>query len=74
MSLVSNTFLIFVLLALVVYYIVPKHFQWIVLLLFSYVYYMWGGPKYVFYILFSTAAVYFFGRLITHLEETGASK
>ena len=37
MSLVSNTFLIFVLLALIVYYIVPKRFQWIVLLLFSYV-------------------------------------
>ena len=74
MSLVSNTFLLFVLLALIVYYIVPARFQWIVLLLFSYVYYMWGGPKYVFYILFSTVAVYSFGRLITHLEETGASK
>ena len=40
MSLVSNLFLLFVMASVLVYYIVPRKFQWIVLLIFSYIYYI----------------------------------
>ena len=38
MSLVSNLFLLFVAVSVLVYYIVPHKFQWLVLLCFSYIY------------------------------------
>ena len=69
MSLVSNTFLIFVTVSLILYYLVPKKGQWIALLLFSYVYYLWGGAKYLVYILFSTLVTYGFALLIDSLKE-----
>lgn len=73
MSLVSNAFLLFVLAALIVYYLVPGRFQWIVLLVFSYIYYASGNAKYVFFIVYSTLVVYAFARLIDHLQKKGAA-
>ena len=40
MSLVSNLFLLFVAASILIYYIVPRKSQWIVLLIFSYLYYI----------------------------------
>lgn len=48
MSLVSMQFFTFIAVALIGYYLIPKRFQWIWLLLFSYVYYISYGIKYVF--------------------------
>ena len=53
MSMVSNTFLLFVLAVLILYYLVPAKAQWIVLLIFSYLYYVSGNARYLFYILFN---------------------
>lgn len=53
MSLVSNLFILFVAASVLIYYLVPRRFQWIVLLAFSYIYYIAGGPRYVVFILFS---------------------
>ena len=72
MSLVSNTFILFVVAAVVLYYLVPARFQWVVLLCFSYLYYVSGNVKYLFFILWSTIIVYSFGRLLEHKHETGA--
>lgn len=69
MSLVSNLFILFVLLALLIYYIVPKNMQWIVLLVFSYIYYVAGGVKYLFFILFSTAVTYLFALALEWMSE-----
>lgn len=74
MSLVSNTFLIFVIISLILYYLVPKKGQWVALLLFSYVYYLWGGAKYLIYILFSTLVTYGFALIIDRLKEKGAEQ
>ena len=54
MSLVSMQFFTFIVVALIGYYLIPKRFQWIWLLLFSYVYYISYGVKYVFFILYTT--------------------
>lgn len=54
MSLVSNLFLLFVAAGVIVYYLVPAKWQWLVLLAFSYIYYIAGGIRYVGFLLFST--------------------
>ena len=43
MSLVSNTFILFVMLSVLVYYILPKKVRWWALLVSSYVYYLAAG-------------------------------
>ena len=72
MSLVSNLFLLFVLAAVLVYYIAPGRVRWIVLLVFSYLYYIAGGVKYVFFILYSTLVIYLFALLIENRRAAGA--
>ncbi len=68
MSLVSNTFVIFVAAALLLYYLVPGKVQWTVLLCSSYLYYLAGGAEYLFFILFSTCTTYVCARLVKWLE------
>lgn len=70
MSLISMKFLLFVLIAVIGYYQIPKRFQWIWLLIFSYIYYASSGIKIVFFILFSTVTTYTAGILL-HKISTG---
>lgn len=69
MSLVSNAFVIFVAAALLLYYLVPKKIQWVVLLVFSYVYYLSGGARYLFFLIFSTCITYVFARIVEKLQS-----
>ncbi|MBR0139877.1 MAG: MBOAT family protein, partial [Firmicutes bacterium] len=50
MSFVSFTFWGFLLLLLALYYLLPKRFQWKLLLIGSLVFYAFAGPKYLLYI------------------------
>jgi len=72
MPFVSLGFLGFVATAVVVYYLVPLRFRWVVLLFASYVFYMVGGWQTVFYIVFTTGVTYcaalFLGRVNVLLE------
>lgn len=74
MSFVSNLFLIFTALSVCAYYIVPKKYRWFVLLFVSYLYYFMSGPKYVLYILFSTAVTFFAGQLIKGADSRKIGK
>ncbi len=74
MSLISNAFILFVLAAVLCYYLAPAKIKWIVLLIFSYIYYLAGGVKYLFFILYSTIVVYLFGLAIDHLQKKDASE
>lgn len=58
MSLISGQFLIFVCVALLVYYLVPKKQRWIVLLVASYAYYLIICNKYIVYMLVTTMTTY----------------
>ena len=69
MSLTSNLFILFVFITVVLYYILPHKIQWLVLLVASYVYYIYSGPRYVYFILFSTLCSYLCGRLIEKFAE-----
>lgn len=74
MSLVSNAFVLFTAAALILYYLVPARAQWVVLLVFSYIYYLSGNAKYLFYILFSTCVTWLFGLVIERMHEGNKEK
>ena len=58
MQFTSFTFLLFAALLLTVYYIIPGKWQWPLLLIASYVFYLWAGTDYLFFILFTTVTTY----------------
>lgn len=69
MALFSLTFFIFLILTISIYYIVPKKFQWAVLLTASYVFYCYGtGWKGVVFILVTTVTTYFAARKIEDIQ------
>ena len=55
----SYEFIAFLVLVLVSYYVVPKKFQWPLLLAFSYVFYFIADPMYLLFILVTTISTYF---------------
>lgn len=67
----SNLVFLFVFLpiVLIVYFIVPKVFKNIILLIVSLFFYAWGEPVYVFLMIFSIIINYIFGLLIEHSRE-----
>ena len=64
MSFTSISFLLFLLCVVAVYYLVPKKYQWVVLLTASYGFYLSGGIGHVFYILGTTFLSYGAARLM----------
>ena len=72
MSLVSNTFLLFILASVVLYYLVPLRFRWIILLAASFLYYVAGGVKFLFFISYSLVIIYSFALWIRRLQEEDA--
>nr|MBQ8243613.1 MBOAT family protein [Oscillospiraceae bacterium] len=64
MSFTSISFLLFLLCVVAVYYLVPKKYQWVVLLAASYGFYLSGGIGHVFYILGTTFLSYGAARLM----------
>lgn len=64
MSLVSIEFIVFVIISLLLYYIIPKKYQWIMLLVSSVSFYLIGGTKAILYLIFTTFTTYFAGRLL----------
>lgn len=69
MTLNSLNFLLFLGLVVLVYYIVPKKFQWAVLLLASYGFYLSSGIEHVVYIIFTTLFTYSAGRYMQYLRD-----
>lgn len=71
MSFVSVYFLAFTAAATAGYFLIPKRFQWIWLLLCSYFYYLAAGPGYLFFLIYSTVITYF-GGLYAESGKKGA--
>lgn len=66
----SSIFLfIFLPIVLTMYFLVPKQFKNVLLLISSIFFYAWGAPKFIFVILGTTFVDYFFVRLL-HNSET----
>ena len=64
----SYEFLLFVLITCVLYYVIPKKWQWMLLLLASYVFYFLAGASYLPYIFVTTVSTYLIARKITSLQ------
>ena len=69
MALNSLAFLAFLALVLVVYYIVPKKFQWVVLLVASYGFYLTSGIKNVLFIIGTTVFTYLSGLWMQKIRD-----
>ena len=61
MLFVSIEFMVFTAVCVAGCYMIPKKYQWVWLLVFSYIYYLAAGPSYLFFILFATTATYLGG-------------
>lgn len=60
----SYEFLGFLTVLLLVYYLIPKKFQWMLLLAASYLFYFIAGADYLFYILATTVTIYATARIL----------
>lgn len=69
MSLVSTGFLVFLLVGVIVYYLIPKKAQWAWLLILSYAYYLCSGYKTVVFILLTTIVTFTSGILLERTEN-----
>ena len=69
MSFTSYEFILAVAAVIVIYYIIPKRFQWMFLLVASYLLYFWAGPSYLIYISITTLATYLAARKINSLSR-----
>ena len=55
----SSVFLAFLAVLFVLYYVVPKKCQWMLLLAGSYVFYAWAGPHFLIYVLVTTLSTWY---------------
>ncbi len=68
MSFVSSTFVLFLITLFIVYYLIPRRFQWMLLLAASYVFYGFAGIGYLAYILATTVSTYVAGLRMQALQ------
>jgi len=65
----SLPFIIFIMICLVFYYIIPAKWQWILLLTASYMFYLWQGRWYIVFILFTTIFTFLLARNIEKITK-----
>ncbi|MBP0726357.1 MBOAT family protein [Bacillus sp. RG28] len=64
----SYPFLVFIVLLFLVYYLIPKKYQWILLLGASYLFYGFAGLHFLFFIIVTTISTYLVSKKIGQLE------
>jgi len=69
MSILSFSFVAFLILAMLVYFLTPGKYQWISLLVISYCFYLFSGVRAVIFILITTTTTYFAGRWIGKIND-----
>lgn len=73
MSVISVGFILFIFATLVLYFLVPKKFQWTVLLVASMFFYCINGAENVIYILITALSAYGAARLMQHIADSQKS-
>jgi len=69
MSFISLGFLVFIAISVIVYYTIPKKYQWIWLLVISYFFYLCSGIKTVFFIIFTTITTFLGGIALSNIHD-----
>ena len=62
-------FALFVFVLFVIYYLVNKKYQWIILLIGSYLFYAYAGVSYLFYFLTTTLSTYLISQRIKVVKQ-----
>lgn len=70
MSFTSINFFVFILVTIILYYILPKKIQWVIILVSSYIFYMFSGIKLVGFLLFTTITTFLAGIIMGKLEDS----
>ena len=65
----SYEFIFFLVIVFALYYMAPKKFQWVLLLVASYTFYAYAGVKFLVYILVTTVSTYIFSSRIGKIHE-----
>lgn len=69
----SYRFILFLVLLFIVFYSIPKRFQWQLLLIAGYVFYGFAGIKYLGYIMVTTVSTYLISRKMNQIQEQQAA-
>lgn len=69
MNFISLQFIIFLMAVFGVYYIVPKRFQWVCLLVASYTFYLFSGIGVAAFLVFTTVSTFYIGRLLDKVNN-----
>ena len=69
MSFVSGQFLLFVAVVVVLFYVVPQKYKWVLLLVASYSFYLFGGIKPFIFIILSTFSTFGAGLMMGRYEK-----
>jgi len=70
----SYEFIAFLIAIIVLYYLIPKKFQWILLLVGSYVFYAFAGLHFLLFIAATTVTTYLAARQITRIQSARAAQ
>ena len=66
----SYSFIFFIAVLFILYYLIPKRYQWLLLLGASYFFYFFAGAKYIIYIVLTTMSTYIISMIIGNLHQT----
>ena len=69
MAFTTFDFIVFLFLVFILYYLLPKKFQWVILLVASYVFYAFAGIEYLLYILVTTISTFLIARVISNSKD-----
>ena len=69
MSIVSIKFLIFLICLVILYFLAPRRWQWVILLCGNVFFYLSAGAKALLFILFTSAAAWYTGLLLEKVNE-----
>lgn len=69
MSFISLKFIVFILIVIAIYFAIPKRFQWVCLLVASYVFYLFSGIAVALFLIFSTVSIFYTGRLLGRIND-----
>jgi D-alanyl-lipoteichoic acid acyltransferase DltB (MBOAT superfamily) len=74
MSFISLNFLVFLLIVVTLYYVMPKKYQWVFLLAASYAFYLFSGVKPLIFIVLTTLTTYGGARWMENVKEKSEKK
>ena len=69
MTFVSLSFFIFILVTSLIYFLTPSRFQWVVLLLASYIFFWLNSSWLVVFLLAATVVTFFDGKAVYHVNR-----